>query len=81
MCTVASKLHNFCIDEREIDVATQHPKNIADGDFCVVIDNDEEEDEVVAALGPRGKRRVELTRRLQRDGILRPRHSFANSPA
>ena len=81
VCTVAAKLHNFCIDEKEIDVATQHPKNIADGDFCVVIDNDEEEDEVVAALRPRGKRRVELTRRLQRDGILRPRHAFANSRA
>lgn len=55
MCTVAAKLHNYCINEGETESAPQHPRNIMDGDVCEVVDNnDAGDDDVVSALRARG---------------------------
>jgi hypothetical protein len=82
VCNVAAKLHNFCIDEGEVDVPCQHPGNIAEGDVCEVWDNeDAEPDEFVMSFRSSGRTRFNITRALERNGIFRPPHAFAHSRA
>jgi hypothetical protein len=76
VCTVAAKLHNFCIDQR-IGMADQrHADDIMPGDSWNVHENTEESEEI---LRPSGTRRNDLTNRLMIRGAVRPPHSQCNS--
>jgi hypothetical protein len=72
VCTVAAKLHNFCIDMNEggeTQILERLAADTLDGDFPWVFLNDEERDE---ADRPTGDRRRIITERLCSEGIRRP---------
>jgi hypothetical protein len=76
VCTVAAKLHNFCIDHN-IPMFVRYAKDVHSDDVWEVIDN------VTPAERPRptGDRRRAITTELEVRGILRPRHAACNSRA
>jgi hypothetical protein len=88
--TVAAKLHNYCVDEKE-ELVSQHKSNMAQGDVCEVItsdagQNDEDDIDVFklhTSSGGHGKRgtRLTITTMLQCTGKLRPTHALHNSRA
>ena len=79
VCTVAAKLHNFCID-LNITVFERYPEDVHDGDEWIVLDNRREDDALLR--GPAcGNTRVEITRRLESDGARRPPHAAVHSRA
>ena len=77
VCTVAAKLHNFCISQ-QIPLVERAFCDHVEGDEWVVHDNEEENEEIRVASG---SRRRDITDQLEIDGILRPRFAFHNSRA
>jgi len=80
VCSVAAKLHNYCIDMKEgkaCDILPRLDQDHVEDDFHFVLDN--------ANLGPevagpaKGDTRRNLTDDLCRDGIRRRRHAQHNS--
>jgi len=75
VCTVAAKLHNFCIEEGEVDAPVRHQDDYEARDSAEVQMNDEERDEVRSTRAT-GRRREDLTFMLEQQGIRRPVHSM-----
>lgn len=75
VCSVAAKLHNFCIDENEgasSDIEPRDDSDFREGDDPSIFLNlggDLEEER----SRPSGRRRANLTAKLESDGIYRPR--------
>ena len=78
VCTIAAKLHNFCIDERLPCVQERHEADQLPGDAWRVLENQELSPEVRRSIG---NRRGDLTTRLQVRGALRPPHAQCNTKA
>jgi hypothetical protein len=76
VCTVAAKLHNFCVD-RSIPMFVRYGADVHEGDVWEVIDN-VAPDELAR---PTGDRRRVITAELEARGIVRPRHAQCNSRA
>jgi hypothetical protein len=85
ICMVAAKLHNFCIDENESMPTKRFQKDVHEGDSWEVVMNEEDKSQLTAEerneLRASGKRRENLTKKLQEDGCLRPLHARENSRA
>lgn len=74
VCTVAAKLHNFCIDENEgtrEDISPRYDADYEEGDDPAVYLNPFDPEEEVARSN--GRRRRTLTDMLEQSGIYRPR--------
>jgi hypothetical protein len=87
ICTVAAKLHNFCIEEN-IGVCARHFADIEAGDSWEILNNnldaerqDYQDEGGRSSIRPTGNRRKNITNQLDLQGITRPRHAFANSKA
>lgn len=76
VCTVAAKLHNFCIDEG-MAILPSCACDVRQGDVWEVLGNSNDPH----GLRPSGDRRRKFTSSFQALGILRPRHAFCNSKA
>eukprot|EP01031_Cornospumella_fuschlensis_P030234 gene30234-36538_t len=76
ICNVCAKLHNFCIDEGDVDPSPRHYEDHIQGDRWEVLDNNDED-----AIGPRAacQRRTNITNELFEQGVIRPMHAKATS--
>jgi len=78
---VCMKLHNFCMDMKQVDVPQRFSDDCLAGDELVVWDNNwAEEDELLRSRAT-GDRRRNITSALEREGRLRPIHAIVNSRA
>jgi hypothetical protein len=78
---VCMKLHNFCMDMKQVDVPQRFSDDCLAGDELVVWDNNwAEEDELLRSRAT-GDRRRKITSALEREGRLRPIHAIVNSRA
>jgi hypothetical protein len=78
ICIVAAKLHNFCIDRKEMEVPSRWSADIQIGDRWQLVDN---EDEEFGGSRPTGDTRRRITYQLELEGFLRPPHAQVNSRA
>ena len=81
VCSVAAKLHNFCIDMHEgndTDIEMRLNEDWEDGDHPVVYMNSDGDDDGLGAR-PTGNRRKEITEYLQSQSYRRPNHGAMNS--
>jgi len=74
VCQVAAKLHNFCIEEGEESLSQRHEDDVEEGDSPVVLMNMHVTDEP-RRVRATGRRREELTDRLEEEGVRRPNTS------
>ena len=84
ICSVAAKLHNFCIDQKIAVVSQRHDDDVLPGDVWEVLDNHpkpNEDDGGRGLIRPTGCRRRNITASLQEKGIRRPAHASMNSRA
>ena len=82
VCSVAAKLHNFCIDEDESVIEQRHADDYEIGNSPEVVMNDytdDPDDETNYHPNERrragGNRREELTRHIESQGVRRPNYS------
>jgi len=82
VCTVAAKLHNYCIDMDDTEIAVRDDSDYRDYDAPDVFMNDainENDDSIIRR--PVGDRRREITRRFESLGVRRPLHAMVNTRA
>lgn len=76
VCSVAAKLHNFCIDMDDTQPTFRHAQDHLDGDAPLVYLNHEEvfedEEDLAYYRRPTGYVRQQITAALDRDRIYRP---------
>ena len=80
VCTVAAKLHNFCIDMNEgteKDILERHNDDWEDGDNPTVLVNSDEND--ISRARPSGNTRINITQYLEAQGYRRPTYAARNS--
>ena len=80
VCTVAAKLHNFCIDMKEggaSDIPMRNNSDWQDGDHPSVFMNGN--DDTADLERPTGDTRRRITEELYRNGVRRPLHAMVNS--
>lgn len=80
VCSVAAKLHNFCIDMgegKETDIPSRMNEDWEDGDHPVVFMNGGDENDERSR--PTGETRRNITAHLESQGYRRPTHAAINS--
>ena len=72
VCTVAAKLHNFCIDMDDFQPTRRHNADHQDNDAPFVYMNEEGDGDDTINRRPSGYTRQQITAALERDEIYRP---------
>jgi len=76
---VCCKLHNFCLDRGVQIPSRRYSDDVLKGDLCAVISNNDEQWDGILRRRATGDRRTNITKKIEREGRLRPPHAIANS--